>query len=465
MSAGRAHLTVVMLARDRTLRVDVAGKRAPRVLSSWTRAASERPSEARLSESLAEARPAARVLVLLESAWTQTVDLAAAALRGLARAEVERLLAYELEPLDGIAAVEAAIAYRPLAAPDESERLWATVVTEETRAALLAACAAAGTRLAGIAHPLMPGDAREERARIEVWEGATLCVSGRETCVIGARAGQRSWAQGVTAWLERERSGGSEPIDWCGRARPELLGPEACAEVHDLGPDPCAGAELERLARAAHESLRGAPGFPCLVAPPRARFVPGPRLVSLALALAVVGVGASQLSRTTRAAEGLEQRAADAETRKAELELEKKRELRLAQQRDALRKQVADERARLARLELAWHQQGGRLPALLAALQRERPAGLAVQTLDASQSGVAIAGAALQAGAIDAFVSELARALQPVGWVVHPPTLREAVRGASVYPQFEIAVELSGPLVPQGAGERQDRPEARGAAR
>ncbi len=441
MLARRASRTVVLLAHDRTLRADVSGTRAPRISYSSSRSASERSPEARLSEVLDGTRPAPQLLVLLEAAWTQTLDLATSALEGLAHKEVEHLLAYELEPLTAIPPQESVIAYLTLSESSGRTRLWVTAVARATRESLEAAARAAGTRLVGLSHPAGLAQVETDEVAVEVWEGATWCFAREETLVLGARAGQRSWAQGVGAWLERVPD--DRTLRWSGRARPsQLTLALPPRELSDEGPEPALAAGPERLLAAARAESEEARRFPLIGPTPRARFAPRPMPVSLFLILLVVGLGAADLTRTVEAAEQLELSASAAEKVREAFELEKQRESRLTLRRAELRTREEQELGRLARIEECWRTQAARLPALLDALGAGRPEGLVVLGIDEQGAGgVAIAGKALQTSPVNAFVADLGRRLTGAGWEVQPPrTIEAQAPGGATYQDFVISV-------------------------
>lgn len=94
-----------------------------------------------------------RVFVLLDDVFTQTVGLNVSQAAGLSHAELERALAFEVEPLSGIAPFDSALGFRVLGAANGQQRYMVAQTTLPQRDALHLALNAQGVRLAGLCHP------------------------------------------------------------------------------------------------------------------------------------------------------------------------------------------------------------------------------------------------------------------------------------------------------------------------
>ncbi len=436
MSRKRASLTALWLGSDASLRVDLApGREAP--LFATETVAGARPAALRARELLRAPRPAPRVLLVLESLWTQTVDLPAATVAGLAPAELERLLAYELEPSSGVPAADAALAALRLAAgPPDAARFTVCLLARAARDELAHEVRAARAKLVGIAHPAQaPADGT---ALVEVWEEATLCAARGASVLVAARAGQRSWARSVAGWLE---GSGEARLAWRGRARPERLEEgHALPALDDRGADPRGDDPPAWLARRARAALAGEAGVPVLEAPAARRARLRPRAASLCACAAIAALGARDVLDERATTRLLEERARAVDDERARLATEESRRKDLERELASRARALDAAAAELARLESGWDAQRHRLPELLHALVTLRPAGVVLRAIaEAPQGGLELQGLGVDPGAVNAFGAELARALRPAGWDVRPTSslLRRAPAGAP-YCDFSI---------------------------
>lgn len=117
-----------------------------------------------VSAALALGKSSGAVWVLGEEIFAQRVTLNPAQIAGLTSGQLERALAFEVEPFSGIPMVEGAIGFR-----DEGGGAFAVVeMPRSGRDAVLKAVAAAGGKLAGIAHATdVPATDEAARAWLE----------------------------------------------------------------------------------------------------------------------------------------------------------------------------------------------------------------------------------------------------------------------------------------------------------
>jgi len=447
----RSSTTVVFIGAGRLARADVDERGgAPRVEIRGPAPSGGLEIAARTA--LASGAPGARVVVVDEAAWTRTVDLPAAATEGLAAAEIDRAIAYELEPESGIAASDACVASMPVpGAPDGKRRYWATVVRAGERRALEALLHERGSRLAGIVHPAGLATAADADARrVEVWEQATLVAAPGSLDVFAARAAGRPWQQAIQ---ERLTSlAGSEPIAWRGRARPPAA---IAAGVDDRGELP---PDLEPwLAGLAPLARTAAIAVPRIGPEPRARRWPSPVLVS-AVALLLVAGGA-----------WLDARALVRERDEREGEITKRDSLRreIAKRgttRADLAKRVGEMReplqAKLATIERVvgeWEAQRGRPGALLRALGEVRPPTVVLSYVGPAETdGVAVRGIATDRLDVDRFTAALADRLRGDRWDVRPASATLRV-GATARPYVEFELALTSRAAVESAASRPAR--------
>lgn len=415
MKSSRGRTAILYLTAERVTRVDldlpdraVEHGRAP--------GAGLAAVEAALADSPPEA-----AYIADERAWTQTLALPNGAVAGLQPAQLERALAFELEPLSGIPADDSALAAHVLSDADGQRRLWVTQVRRSELDALATALRARGVRLLGVVHPA--GLDGAGAPRVEVWEQATCCVpeNGKapDLLVIGARAGQRSWARGVRDWL-CERNGSA--VAWIGRARPALAEvPERAGVIADRGDWPRPPALSQWLAGAAR-ALAANPSPVPLIAPPRAaRRRLEPRAAGIALAALVTAFAYFDHRALQRALGALELESSVAGAAAADVQRLRQRNAELEQQYEKLAPAAAARSEIADSIEREWKAQRARLPGLLAAVAELRPDALVVRWIRTTAAGAfSVEGAGAEAGAIDSFTAALSLRLRPLHFHVQP---------------------------------------------
>lgn len=436
--AGRPQLTIVCLLQDRILlRVDRQGGASSEADVIEDDAAG---SAASLRHILEVRRPAARVVVLRDDLWCQTVELAEASTSGLGAHELQQALSFEVEPMSNMPAVGSRTGYREGARGARGKRsYWVSQASEELVNSIEAQVKRVGSRLVGIAHPCGLGLATRNGAvtRVEIWDQVTFCGTGSEAeLVIAGRAGQRFWTQKLGDWM---RAHAGVPAEWAGSVRPAAVGAEGVA---DLGVLPaCSGVDAAAAwLRSVAHLLEGRLSelLPVVVPAPR-RIAVRPSLVMLLLTLAAAVAlwfddRAQQrtLSDTTAKLE-------QAQTRHRQIEARSKGQAETRKKVAAVAAANDKEAAALAALDLLWQQQRNRVPAMLRALAALRPKGLQVRSLlSTSAGGNEITGIATEPKVIDDFAAQLAPVLRSDGWDVSPAHSRERAEGGRAWHEFTI---------------------------
>lgn len=236
--ARRPAYTLLLLNADATARIDfgpgpdfavIAGRRQP--------AAGTEDPAMRTGQALALGGQVGRtVWVFWEGAWTQTVDMPAAAVMGLTSEQLGRSLAFEVEPLSAIPATESLIEAIPVApvgaeADPTRQTFWITQVSVTVREAVEALVRKAGGKFGGLLHPGgLPRSgwgstppAGGEWRRVEVWDQATVILSGRGADapairIVNSRPGSPGWSAHLPA---------VGPVTWTARTpAPEVLNDE-----------------------------------------------------------------------------------------------------------------------------------------------------------------------------------------------------------------------------------------------
>lgn len=440
-------------------------------------------------------KPGKVVWILWEGVATQILEMPAAVVNGLDRAQLHDALSFEAEPLTGIGAGDSAIdGVRQRNAPGalaEFQRFWITQIAAGVRADIDAVIAKAGAKLGGITHPgglpverwdgISLGTIGREWRRIEIWDQVTFSLHGRkdasvETRIIRSSPGSEAWVaelpvDGPLAWM------GPGPVTRVapdGRRVRDALTP-LNAEGVPLEPEKIdlpPGVPVEWLRAWAREMTARARRIPIIdsslrVSPNRKFYLVGGLAAALALG-ACTGHGLYLSSRTAQVALIAKQREAqrllfatpDNSTKKEEaaVNLETKNlQATLADLDQARAKRQADyEVAQGVAAELAAKQ--AHLNSLRAT-QRLALAQLLGAMADAEQNGdsreillkeirqekagdLRLIGLCKQAGAADSLARTLEARLSDAGWRVGAAEKQLRADGLA----FDFAIVLT-PLV------------------
>jgi hypothetical protein len=478
--ASRPKLTLLFLGATGTGRLDVgAGPEFAVQAESWSADAGDPAQPAgRVTAALTGGGPVGRaVWVLWEGAWTQTAELPVATVSGLPDDQLALTLGFEAEPLSGLPAADSVTVAVPVtpAAPGAgaaglTKTFWLSQVARSVRDDFDEAVRKAGARLAGVLHPgglaraswgdsPAPAAGPKEWKRVEVWEGATVLLSGRADGTVAvsvshSRAGSSAWrnelaAFGAAAWTGRtpppEILGDSgEPIEWTQAALPDGAVPSAWLRAW--------AAELE--AAASSKSRR----FPLIVPPPRpfahTHWVIGGVAAAAAIALcslhwisvtAQTAEARDEADRLTEmqsaaktrlnAAAGLpppaqreaEEKAAKAETAEHEERIKEldAEETALLKEREVVEAAARDLTERERRRQDLASRHRRAVPELLAALvdaeKNESPAEVIVKEVRLEPSGeLRLTGLSARPGLADRFARKLSERLTGHGWKVGP---------------------------------------------
>ncbi|MCA8953845.1 MAG: hypothetical protein KDE27_30310 [Planctomycetes bacterium] len=461
--ASKPRLTIVCLLQHRVLRADTFGGGQPPLVEVIDDAPAD--SQLALRAALQRQRPAGRVLVLDESAWTQTIELGEAAVAGLDPTELRRAIAYEIEPMSGLSPTASRLGLCEAVATTTGRRsFWICQIAETAARALEAEVAAAHARLLGITTPCglgLAGAVDEGEARVEVWDGSTYCgTPERPELVIGARAGQRSWTQSIGDWLARRGDG---TIAWSGAARPVAATTTPPTTLVDHGPLPATGdPEAAGVWLAAVAGVLERAGLRLLptVAPSARPLKIRAAVVALVLALATALLLAYDDHRLRAALPDLVTRLETAQRERQQIQARRRAT-------DAELRQLAEHEAETAALvtaidgiEVLWRQQQEHVEQLLRSLAAVRPRGVMLRSVDTVAGGVTeISGIGVEPKSVDEFAAELAAALRSGGWEVRPAqsSERRTPDGHALY-DFSIGVAPEGRAVARPASARKRAP-------
>jgi len=419
--------TLVVITRDCLVRADV---RAGRVIGAWQQA---RPAVEDLP-SLVEAalrtgpKRCGRVWVLASDLWTQTLSLPAESVAGLNEPELERALAFEAEPLSGVSAFDARIAYVELPADAHQRRFWLTALAASPLEGIECAVEQAGGRLVAVGHPggvprwIGRGGAHRELAqRVELWPDAVFCMQWRDRAAIDIRVlnvdpKPERWLAEVQQCFEATPP--EAPRELVCATRAVAVEPSDANQVLDLADPGTLEAWLGTWAEAVADKAAKVP----LVRPAKRPLSEGKRR-ALAIGLAL---GAIAICSVHHLSVEAHKHARQRETLrllepKKQLDSLRKQAAELRKRHQALEAEVAGLRERLDRCDLVMAAQRQRFARLLAVLARCAQDGIVVRKIDAAGDTLAIHGVCLRPELANGLAAALDRAIAPLGWQAEPP--------------------------------------------
>lgn len=175
----RPNSSLVWIAGDRLVRADFGRGAAPLSVLEQPRPATDELGLL-VDAALRMGGPHGRkVWVLSSDVWLQRALLPRASCEGMSAPQLSAALAFEAEPLSGIVALEASVAFRELESDDPLNRAF---LMASARQQELASCAELvsrlGAQLIGVGHPAgLPADLGRDGARwrrLELWHDLAL---------------------------------------------------------------------------------------------------------------------------------------------------------------------------------------------------------------------------------------------------------------------------------------------------
>ncbi len=184
--------TIIVLLRDRVACATFGARSTIKRFVTLARTDVDEPNVAVVAALGALGEKLGEVAVLSTDCATHTLELPASSVMGLSAEAVEQAVAFEVEPLAGMNAGDAAVALQPLPSVPGRNRFWVTMATYSFRDTIESAVSAFGGRLALLAHPGgLPLPLRGEAGRgvdwrrVEFWRGQVirLAASGKTLTV------------------------------------------------------------------------------------------------------------------------------------------------------------------------------------------------------------------------------------------------------------------------------------------
>lgn len=193
-------MTILLMTADRVVRGDFGGGAKPALRGLWQESAvAEDVVSAAETALFLGGRAGKRVFVLSTDVWSQIVSLPAKSVASLGDDELAQALAFEVEPISGIAAMDSAVGCRALGGSGAERSYWVNQTSLHELRQLEDAIRRAGGKLAGAAHPTGIDRAAQSDAAL----AESLATELRET---GGAASDGPWAsqtddETLSAWL------------------------------------------------------------------------------------------------------------------------------------------------------------------------------------------------------------------------------------------------------------------------
>lgn len=181
-----APLSLLLLTHQHVARVDLDANAvsAPKVSTRHTDTLEDATLQAL---SLHESKPR-QVYVLLDEVFTQNIALNVSQTAGLSPLEVERALAFEIEPLSGIVPFESALGYRALDAKNGQRQFAIAQCPLSLRDSIQHALRSHNVKMLGICHPrgLLERALPSDDAGIQSWlaEAAKATATSAPNCAL-----------------------------------------------------------------------------------------------------------------------------------------------------------------------------------------------------------------------------------------------------------------------------------------
>jgi hypothetical protein len=414
--------TLLVVTRDRVIRAEFASASAaaPSMLAVRERPETDDPIVAVTAALGHERRALGKVFVLSADVWIRTLEMPAANAAAMSAEELRHALAFEAEPLSGMAPAETTTAAVTLQDVKGTRSLWVTQVGTHTLGEIDEVVRGARGKLAGLLHPagvplaLKPGSDGAPWSRVEFWSDIAVRLVGEkgkptEGRIDNARTANRPAI--VAEWEQKGTSGGVEV--WFPEFRPA---PDA---------EWLTAADDEALARWLTQWNRALaarhPTVPLIAAPKRPLTSQQRTSISLALAgVALLGCIAhnywAQQSIDTITAE------------QARIEAPGKELASLQQAKTAAEKKIKEletaNAARKTEVEQAEHTLDAhrrRLGLLLERLANDSSGQWVLRSIEGNPREMQLHGVTMHPEHINHMAATMAVDLAKLGWAIDPP--------------------------------------------
>lgn len=411
-------VTLVVVTRDRVVRAEFRARNAtkPTSLVVRERPDSDDPISPIVTALSGERRSPGRVFVLSSDVWTRTIEVPTINLKNLSPAELQQSMAYEVEPLSGLASSEAATAVVSLAELQKAGEAWIGQISAATLAELDEVVRGAGGKLAGVLHPAAVPDSLDgirPAVRIEFWADATarvVALGDRLTLQVEQGAATANRQAIIDEW---HRQSPGAPI--------EVLVPDFRPPIddertfHDE-------ATLESWLALWHRTLTARKvKVPVIRPAPRPLSVQQRRNIAAVLCLATLAAcaGYRHWTMSSIAKNQAEQNLVEAPGR--ELATIKQQQGETEKATAKLKEEIAKRATEVGYSELMLVAHRKRFGELLERLGRESSKEWVLREIDGTPREIKLVGMTMHPEHISQLAAELAEDLADLGWAVDPP--------------------------------------------
>lgn len=441
----RDALTIVYIDRFRLVRADFA-RRGDRPTQTWIVDRPDVNALSMLTEFALQVgpRPGRKILVLSTDIWAQVVLLDASATAMVEAKDMNRILAFEIEPLSNLSAFDAALHYLNLDNNDEHRTCWVNSLSSIDLSETATMVRRFNSQLLGIAHPsgvpLPMAQGKEPTAwqRLELWPdlllGIDVAANGKVHALsLNYDPRQADWQPDVARWQKHLGTSHAPQVLYGEGADGGIAEQDVSFELQDRE---TLGQWLGLWGRVARKR---SPGIPIVRPPRRPLSVQERAAVSVGMA-AVALLGCIGYSSYV----GHEQRKLQAEIEVFSepgriLAGIKKASDGIAKDVDKKKKEVSELAGDLETCRHVISARQRRIAILLDALAASRSEHVVVQQIEVTSNQVRIHGLALRPEMSDRLATALKTRLQSLNWYIDPALQTDQLWLGNGGPwQFEI---------------------------
>jgi hypothetical protein len=425
---GRPATTILYIGPHHIARADFSRGNQPKLLEIWQHARPEGNDLTLLAETALVLGPKVgrNVWVLCSDFWTQTTKMAARAVASMSETDLNQALGFEVEPLSGLNAFEAALAQTLLGADGDGKNFWIVQALLSEREGIEDLIRKAGGRLMGMGHPgglprplALAGAGEGSWQRVELWPDVIVCLHGEngktaDLHLIKADARQQRWHSEEEAW--REKHGIADKRELL-QLTGEILtfGRDGQPVVQD-DPQQTLGVLLTAWAGFLAKKPAGVP----LIRPPVKPMTPVARLgIAAALMLTVMGLSFGHRTLAQAELKGIQNEQAVLRQPEALLPALGKQLTDKEKSKTDLKEKLAAKRRTTEALAV----QRLRLAKLLAAVAKLQPDDLIIQKIEGDNGSPVLHGICLEPKHANQLTIRLERSLAPE-WRVEPAKLQ-----------------------------------------
>ncbi len=438
----RADITVILVTERVIARADFSGHQAqsPGHFARWERSGDQSLLEAVQSAIEKDHLPGRRVVVLSTTIWNQVVSVPRLGIESVADEQLTNALKYEVEPLAGVDAEAASLAWVEQGERADQKMFWVNVLPAIEWEQIHALLASRKVREVRLTHPVAIFDPRDKQAsnRVELWnQSACLVTDRRPARVALVTAGSERWISDL----------GFETGESLFASHASLVAPgQSAGQSVDMNLND--EAELKPWLQHAARNLLASQGNPrpwirrqrTSSAATSAWLL---RAAAITLVLLFCGWHFLWINGRNHHVQDqivrLEQPAREKEKYDSMLR-------GVMEQREETINRAFATKSNLQRVAFFANSQTDRLHHLLQHLVNLRTSDLVIRQISIEEQGTVISGISLDSDAAPLLTNRLRDAAAPLGWEIHPASQHGQMKMTSGGPwTFSILLEDVGP--------------------